>query len=79
MSDHGCLIFQVDIRQKPDELIQSVKRTFCIYSIFRTRAVLNELIRGIAQLGERLPCKQEVAGSIPAVSTSRINSCPGGE
>ena len=20
MSDHGCLIFQVDVRQKPDEL-----------------------------------------------------------
>ena len=26
---------------------------------------------GIAQLGERLPCKQEVAGSIPAVSTKQ--------
>ena len=23
----------------------------------------------IAQLGERLPCKQEVAGSIPTIST----------
>ena len=49
MSDHGCLIFQVDIRQKPDELIQSVKRTFCIYSIFRTRVVL-KLYGLIAQL-----------------------------
>ena len=28
---------------------------------------------GIAQLGERLPCKQEVAGSIPAVSTKQDN------
>ena len=27
----------------------------------------------IAQLGERLPCKQEVAGSIPTISTKRIN------
>ena len=26
----------------------------------------------IAQLGERLPCKQEVAGSIPTISTNRI-------
>lgn len=25
----------------------------------------------IAQLGERLPCKQEVAGSIPTISTSK--------
>ena len=24
----------------------------------------------IAQLGERLPCKQEVAGSIPTISTN---------
>ena len=25
---------------------------------------------GLAQLGERLPCKQEVTGSIPVISTS---------
>ena len=24
----------------------------------------------VAQLGERLPCKQEVAGSIPTISTT---------
>ena len=28
---------------------------------------------GLAQLGERLPCKQEVTGSIPVISTI----CPG--
>ena len=33
--------------------------------------VLEEPSGGIAQLGERLPCKQEVAGSIPAVSTKQ--------
>ena len=27
----------------------------------------------IAQLGERLPCKQEVAGSIPTISTKEID------
>ena len=26
---------------------------------------------GLAQLGERLPCKQEVSGSIPLISTIR--------
>ena len=26
---------------------------------------------GLAQLGERLPCKQEVSGSIPLISTKR--------
>ena len=71
MSNHGCLIFQVDIRF-PDELLQSVSPIFCIYSIFRTRVVL-KLYGLIAQLGERLPCKQEVAGSIPAVSTKQDN------
>ena len=28
----------------------------------------------IAQLGERLPCKQEVAGSIPTISTKTIEA-----
>ena len=27
---------------------------------------------GLAQLGERLPCKQEVTGSIPVLSTKRL-------
>ena len=27
---------------------------------------------GLAQLGERLPCKQEVSGSNPLISTKRI-------
>ena len=29
---------------------------------------------GLAQLGERLPCKQEVSGSIPLISTIEIRS-----
>ena len=29
-----------------------------------------DLYGGIAQLGERLPCKQEASGSIPLISTS---------
>ena len=31
----------------------------------------NEIRGDIAQLGERLPCKQEVAGSIPTISTKK--------
>ena len=27
---------------------------------------------GLAQLGERLPCKQEVSGSIPLISTIQL-------
>ena len=33
-----------------------------------------EIIGDIAQLGERLPCKQEVAGSIPTISTKSIRA-----
>ena len=29
-----------------------------------------ETYGGLAQLGERLPCKQEVSGSIPLISTT---------
>ena len=29
---------------------------------------------GIAQLGEHLPCKQGVSGSIPLISTNKIKS-----
>ena len=32
---------------------------------------------GLAQLGERLPCKQEVSGSIPLISTKWIDSSVG--
>ena len=37
----------------------------------RSRCLIFEVRRdgGIAQLGERLPCKQEVSGSIPLIST----------
>ena len=30
---------------------------------------------GLAQLGERLPCKQEVSGSIPLISTNTERTC----
>ena len=34
---------------------------------------------GLAQLGERLPCKQEVSGSIPLISTNskKLTEVPG--
>ena len=31
-------------------------------------------IGGVAQVGERLPCKQEARGSIPLISTSQMGS-----
>ena len=38
----------------------------------------NTQIGGLAQLGERLPCTQEVSGSIPLGSTNHIIKDPGG-
>ena len=35
---------------------------------------LESLNGGLAQLGERLPCKQEVTGSIPVLSTKRCGT-----
>ena len=34
------------------------------------------LVGGLAQLGERLPCKQEVSGSIPLISTMILQGSP---
>ena len=44
-----------------------------MFNLEDTGSARAEKIDGdIAQLGERLPCKQEVAGSIPTISTNRI-------
>ena len=40
--------------------------------MFNLEGVRREIEGDIAQLGERLPCKQEVAGSNPTISTKRI-------
>ena len=72
MTNHGCLISQVDIRLS-DELLQFVLRHFASIQSSGPERFLKRPSGGIAQLGERLPCKQEVAGSIPAVSTKQDN------
>ncbi len=35
-------------------------------------AVCSDDMGGLAQLGERLPCKQEVSGSNPLISTKYL-------
>ena len=40
------------------------------YIVFRVRTyIYGKFCGGLAQLGERLPCTQEVSGSIPLIST----------
>ena len=43
-----------------------------VVTLFNLEGVRREIEGDIAQLGERLPCKQEVAGSNPTISTKRI-------
>ncbi len=40
----------------------------------RSHPLKERINGGIAQLGERLPCKQEVSGSIPLISTNLMGS-----
>ena len=40
-----------------------------LFNLEGTGLQKREEVGDIAQLGERLPCKQEVAGSIPTIST----------
>ena len=49
------------------------RNSFMNFSLFnlegRPSKVAEVRDGGLAQLGERLPCKQEVSGSIPLIST----------
>ena len=72
MSNHGCLIFQVDIRLNLMNFYNPFHRYFASIQSSGPERFMKKPSGGIAQLGERLPCKQEVAGSIPAVSTKQV-------
>ena len=50
-----------------------------LFSLFNFEGITFKrgLVGGLAQLGERLPCKQEVSGSNPLISTRRANSSAG--
>ena len=55
--------------------VQSVK-VFTLFNLEGTGKNVPKQTRipkfgGLAQLGERLPCKQEVTGSIPVLSTKK--------
>ena len=41
----------------------------------RKRAFCGRRWGGVAQLGEHLPCKQGVSGSIPLISTRKVWAC----
>ena len=47
--------------------------TYKYRSVSFSGFVQYEIRGGLAQLGERLPCKQEVSGSIPLISTTSMD------
>ena len=52
-------------------------KNFTLFNLEGTEKNVPEQLRipgfgGLAQLGERLPCKQEVTGSIPVLSTKEV-------
>ena len=52
-----------------------LEKVFVLFNLEGTNKMYlkngEEQYGGLAQLGERLPCKQEVSGSIPLISTKR--------
>ena len=57
-----------DLKENPGVLrLASGARNGTLFNLEGTR--LRRQDGGLAQLGERLPCKQEVSGSIPLIST----------
>ena len=51
--------------------ITGFRSEYClILKVFETFRVTVVKDGGLAQLGERLPCTQEVSGSIPLISTT---------
>ena len=47
---------------------------FALFNLEGTEKIVpkdGKINGGLAQLGERLPCKQEVSGSIPLISTKK--------
>ena len=58
-------------------LASGEKRKDTLFNLEGTRKCLMEMYGGLAQLGERLLCKQEVNGSIPLISTIRARSSAG--
>ena len=61
--------------------VQSVVNGFTLFNLEGTGKDVPKDVEdgygGLAQLGERLPCKQEVSGSIPLISTIWARSSAG--
>ena len=65
-----------DLKENPGVLrLASGARNGTLFNLEGTR--LRRQDGGLAQLGERLLCKQEVNGSIPLISTIRARSSVG--
>ena len=64
-------IIDKKVGRKPKEFL--VSWSWKDVTLFNLEGTRREIEGDIAQLGERLPCKQEVAGSNPTISTKKVN------
>ena len=64
-------IIDKKVGRKPTEFL--VSWSWKDVTLFNLEGTRREIEGDIAQLGERLPCKQEVAGSNPTISTKKVN------
>ena len=62
-------IIDKKVGRKPTEFL--VSWGWKDVTLFNLEGTRREIEGDIAQLGERLPCKQEVAGSNPTISTKK--------
>ena len=65
-------IIDKKVGRKPTEFL--VSWSWKDVTLFNLEGTRREIEGDIAQLGERLPCKQEVAGSIPTISTTQLKN-----
>ena len=62
--------FGIELRSP--KVSAGTERHGTLFNLEGTRVLWMEKYGGLAQLGERLPCKQEVSGSIPLISTTLL-------
>ena len=71
-------VFQVDFKNDDWRINRlSLLEPVVQFSVTSQEALKTEKPGGVAQLGEHLPCKQGVMGSIPIISTKAKETSPG--
>ena len=73
LNNNSCSVVHKSCEEQRKENAKRSRKSVetCELVLYRFQgSVKSEDCGGLAQLGERLPCKQEVSGSIPLISTT---------